>query len=258
MNDDVPALLRRARDAVLRLGSADLDIRDKGAAGSPPDLVTRADLLVDEIVADGLARITPGAALLSEERQWSGEPIADGYVLDPVDGTHNFAAALPLWAISLARIEAGRIHEAWLLEAAGSLWSARRGHGCVRDGIAQRVSTSPLDRTILSVGLSEAVLPLLQASHLFAGVRLFGSHTLSLAWAAGGLVAVHAGRGWPWDVAAGQLLVEEAGGRCCRFDGSERPLWRRDHGLYGAPHAVERCLDVLRGGSPFVPPGSGP
>lgn len=247
MRDAVTRLLVETRLAVIDLPRAELDVQDKGPVGAAPDLVTRADLLADGRIREGLAGLFPSVPVVSEEQPWDGAPPSDAFVLDPVDGTHNFAAGVPIWAIPLARVEAGRVVEAWLLEADGTQWYAARGAGCWRDGERARVTEAPLDRAILSVGLSEAVLPLLLHSHLFAGVRMFGSHALALAWAANGRVAVHAGRGWPWDVAAGLLLVEEAGGRCCGFDARPRDPWQRGHGLYGAPHAVDRCLDLLAG-----------
>ncbi len=262
VTDPIADLLREALAAVLPVWRRGVGwMRDKdagagsqGADGRPGvnphgvDLVTEGDLLVDGIVREGLERLFPGVALVSEERDpraAGGAPPADCFVLDPIDGTSNFAAGLDLWAISLARVRDGVPVEGWLLEPSGTLTRARPGEEATRGGVPLRVTDAPPHVGLLSVALSPKIVPLLLASNRFLGVRCLGSHATSLAWASAGLLGVHVGRGHPWDVAAGYLFLERAGGRVTRLDGTQRPFWSRDHAIAGAPRYVELCLEIL-------------
>ncbi len=261
--DPVADLLHEALTAVLpvwRRGASWM--RDKAApdGGTGPDgrpeanprgvdLVTEGDLLVDGIVREGLQRLFPGVELVSEERdpRIDGRaPPSDCFVLDPIDGTSNFAAGLDLWAITLARVQDGIPLEGWLLEGPSQVMTkARPGEGATRAGSPLRVTDAAPHMGLLSVALSPKIVPLLLASNRFLGVRCLGSHATSLAWAAAGLLGVHVGRGHPWDVAAGYLFLERAGGKVTTLDGSARPFWSRDHAIAGAPRFVDLCLEIL-------------
>ncbi len=250
MPDPVADLLRRAGRAVAsRAGDDRLTFRDKGAGGPGGiELVTECDLLVDEIVTEGLGALFPGVPVLSEERaRPEAAGTGDVFVLDPVDGTHNFAAGIPWWAISLARVEGAAIREAWLLQpTSGRLYHATADGPATCDGAPLRVTRRPADRTVLSCALSQRVLPLLVAENTFVANRAMGCASLGLAWAAEGRFGLHAARNHPWDVAAGYLLVERAGGRVVDFDGDPVTLWDHVHTLAGAPQVVGVALDLLR------------
>ncbi len=252
MSDPVEALLRGALTQAL--GVFERGVQrwdDKRPAGQPGgvDLVTEADLLVDRVVSEGLDALHPGVVVVSEEQEVPpAEERGDCFVLDPIDGTHNFAAGMPWWGISLARVQGDEPVEAWILEAPGGvLWHATRTGPATREGVVVSVTDRPSRLCVASVGLSQEVVPLLIRSDAFSGVRVLGSHALSLAWSAGGRFGLHAGRGMPWDVAAGYLILERAGGRICTFDGGHRPLWGRQHALTGAPQAVQTALEILGG-----------
>ncbi len=252
MSDPVEAILRGAFAEVRPIFERGVERwRDKRPAGQPGgvDLVTEADLLVDRRVTDALDALFPGIPVISEERDAPpGAKEGDCFVLDPIDGTHNFAAGMPWWGISLARVHGDEVLEGWVLEApTGVLYHAARGGPATRDGEVIRVTPRPSSHSVASVGLSQRVVPILLASHAFSGVRVLGSHALSLAWSASGTFGLHAGRGHPWDVAAGYRILEQAGGRICTFTGEPRRLWSRDHALTGAPQAVETALEILNG-----------
>jgi myo-inositol-1(or 4)-monophosphatase len=247
----VEAALRTAwaeARTILDRGAA---VRDKAGKGEAPDLVTEADLVADGLISRALEEAMPEHALVSEERP-RPEGVEDGccFILDPIDGTHNAIAGLPLWCLSLARVEQGVVEEGWILDAHGRLTHALRGRGAWCDGRPLRIPDVPTNRSLLSVGLSPALVPLLLASDLWAGVRALGSHALALSWVSEGRLAVHAGRGWPWDHAAGWLLVQEAGGRVCDLEGRPRDLWAREQTLAGSPRAVDLCLEILQRGEP--------
>lgn len=247
--------MRAAMAEALDLSHQSLTWRDKGGRDRV-DLVTEGDLLVDGRIGDALDALHPGVPLVSEERPWpEGAGEGDCFVLDPIDGTHNFAAGMPWWGISLARVSGSEVQEAWLLEApAGRLYHASRGGPATCEGEVIEVTARPPRLTLASVGLSSRVVPLLVHSEGFSGVRVLGSHAVSLAWAAAGRFALHAGRGYVWDVAAGYLLIERAGGRICRFDGRPRALWDHDYALAGAPQAVDAALETLASGGMTSPP----
>ncbi len=249
MSGPVEPLLRQALAEARLILLRGARVRDKAGVGEAPDLVTEAALAADRIIATGLLEAFPSHALISEERpRDSAVEGGSCFILDPIDGTHNAMAGLPLWCLSLARVEGGRVEEGWILDADGHLFHGRVGAGVTADGSRLRIADVPSNRSILSVGLSPAVVPLLLASDRWAGVRALGSHALALAWVAQGRLAIHAGRGWPWDHAAGWLFIEEAGGRVCDLRGQPRALWERETTLAGSARAVDECLDVLSGG----------
>jgi len=245
----VEALLRGAAAEVEGLcGSDQLEFSDKGGdERHAVDLVTQADLRADEIVCEGITRLFPGVPIVSEERAPpAGADGGDCFVLDPIDGTHNFAAGLPFWAISLARVSGNTVQEAWLLDGPrGDFYRGKRGQGAFRGSQRLSVTRRAPELCLLSIGLSKAVVPLLLAAHRFCGMRVLGSHALGLAFAAAGDVGIHAGSGHPWDVAAGYLLLEEAGGRVVDFRGGARPIWTNERALAGAPHIVDLALEIL-------------
>lgn len=246
---EIAELIRSSwRSVAAESGGRSLQLRDKGArAGRGVDLVTECDLRVDRLVAEALMERFPGVPVISEER---ASPVAaarpaQAFVLDPIDGTHNFAAGVPWWGISLARVEGGEPVEAWLLEAGtGRLYEAD-ADGAAVDGERLAVTEREPRWTLASVGLSQAVVPLLLAADRFAGVRAMGCASLGLAWAAEGRFGLHAARNHPWDVAAGYLLVERAGGVVVDFAGASVSIWDHVPTIAGAPQVVEEALRIL-------------
>lgn len=212
------ALLRDARPE---------DVRAKG---NPRDLVTEWDLRSEDVIRRVLAERTPGIAVLGEEGgPGEGAGGATGstgprWLVDPIDGTVNFAHGLPIWAVSIACEDAGQIAAGVVAAPQLGWWfEASRGGGA-RDGggAALRVSSiARLDHALLTTGFpyDRATRPdnnLAEWAHLqrrAGACRRLGAASLDLC-----LVA----RGWmdgywekhlhPWDVAAGALIVTEAGG----------------------------------------------
>lgn len=235
---DDAALLFAAEEAVdigaglLRRGRAHI-----GAliAKGDRDFATDVDLQIESAIRDALERLTPDVPLLGEE-----EPPPDGreglcWVLDPIDGTVNFAKDSPLCAISLSLVADGDpvlgIVDTPLL---GERFLARRGGGAYVNGAPISVAeVRDLDEAMIGVAdlkvgagaeqenrVHLAILG--QLARRALRVRMHGSAALDLAWlAAGRLHGTVMLSNLPWDVTAGLLLVREAGGRVFDHDGTE-------------------------------------
>lgn len=201
-------------------------VRLKGAK----DPVTTADLAAERYIRASLARRFPEIGFLGEEGNRSDGP--DGrWIVDPLDGTIAFISGLPFFAVSIAlerrgRVEAGVI----LLPRLGELFVAERGRGAWLNGRRIRVSrTTSLTDCVVSLWHDDTVWSNRRMRERIArlalkvrNVRIFGAG-FSLAYvAAGRLDAYWEQSACPWDVAAGALLVTEAGGRVT--DGAGRPF----------------------------------
>lgn len=192
-----------------------LDIKSKG----PQDLVTAADLAADELLQKRLSAAFPEDAFLTEE---SGGGIGERlWVIDPIDGTVNFARGLPHFCISIAFCEGGRLSLGVIYNPIqDELFTARAGLGATCNGRLMAVSSaSSADRSLIDVGNSDSrhtkahlgiVERLLDSGY---ALRNDGSAALGLARVADGRIEgycdlfLHS-----WDVLAGLLLVSEAGG----------------------------------------------
>lgn len=197
---------------------------------SPIDLVTEVDRAAERLIYRILHRAAPDVGFLGEESGEHAEEAPSRWVVDPLDGTTNFVHGLPLFGVSIAlehhgTIVVGVIYDPMRRE----LFVATRGHGAFLNRHPIRVSpTRRLSHSLLSTGFSFHSLThtqpylrwfqtLQQRSH---GVRRIGTTVLSLAAvAAGRLDGFYERDLWPWDIAAGMLLVQEAGGRVSNVRG---------------------------------------
>lgn len=196
-----------------------LEIRYKGEI----DLVTEADLASEQAVLARIQSAFPEHRVLAEE---SGETDRDSpwlWVVDPLDGTTNFAHGFPVFAVSIALLHEGQREMAVVYDVMrDELFTARRGEGAFLNGRPIRVTRTPrLEAALLVTGFpydrqespldnTREFIALLKRCH---GVLRVGSAALDLASVAAGRLDGY----WefqlsPWDLAAGALLVEEAGG----------------------------------------------
>ena len=194
------------------------------AAKSAGDFVSRADLSSEKIIREELTTARPNYGWLGEE----SEPV-DGtdptrrWIVDPLDGTTNFLHGLPHWAVSIALEHKGEIVAAVILDPAkDELFVAEKGQGAWMNDARLRVSGRVrMIESIFATGLpyagrSELPATLQDLARLLpatAGVRRWGAAALDLAYvAAGRYEGYWERRLHAWDIAAGILLVREAGG----------------------------------------------
>lgn len=204
------------------------DVREKGRSG---DLVTEADRAAEAAVLAVLNRHVPDHGILAEESGRSGDGDSDYlWAIDPLDGTTNFAHQYPFSCTSVALLERGRPVVAVVYDPFHrELFRAARGFGATRD--RQPIAPSQIDRladSLLVTGFAydrrdtrDTNYPeFCYLTHLTQGVRRGGSAAIDLAYVACGRLDGYWERGLSlWDVAAGALLVEEAGGRVTAYDG---------------------------------------
>ncbi len=203
---------------------------------SPKDLVTETDLAVEALLKDSLGRLLPGAGFLGEEGGQSEGGSGLSWVVDPVDGTTNFAHGIPFVATSVALCHHGRpILGLVNLPILGELFTAALGQGAHCNGQGVRVSgTATLIEAVVATGFPYDIAPHLGsilrqlelAMPATQGVRRPGAAALDLAYVAcGRFDAFFEFALNPWDTAAGVLLVEEAGGQVGRMleDGPYEP-----------------------------------
>lgn len=232
-----PVFLATAVEIVLRAGEIQMSRRESGFQIDKKgtiDLVTEVDLECEKMCRAVLAERFPHHDILAEElSSGPGQPRTSRYrwVFDPLDGTTNYAHGLPVFCASLAleidgRVEVGAIYDPTRKE----LFTGERGQGAFVNGTRLRVSeTRGLLDALLVTGfpydVHEKLVPLLAMFGAFLGearaVRRLGSAALDLCYVAAGRFDGF----WektlkPWDVAAGALIVEEAGGRITGMDGS--------------------------------------
>lgn len=203
---------------------AALEVRYKG----PQDVLTAADGAVERMIVTTLRSAFPEDAFLGEEGGRVGAENADVacWIIDPIDGTANFARGLPHWCVSIAFVAEGRTELGVIYDASADLlYTAARGAGAFCNGTLLRVSTTTdATRANVDVGYSRrtAVEPFgaLVGDLLRRGVNVTqcGSAALGLARVADGRLDGYAERHlYAWDALAGLLLVEEAGGRVNAF-----------------------------------------
>lgn len=257
--DRVAALLREVAAAAVMPRFQALG-RDDVTEKSPGELVTVADREAERLIAAGLASLRPGTRVVGEEA-CSRTPAlldqlgaGDAWLVDPIDGTANFAAGQPPFAMMVALLRGGDTVGAWVLNPlSGSIVVAERGSGAWRDG--RRLAAAPARATAELSGIAS---PFFRPPEGEAIVARIGQNVAALrpsrrcAGAEYPMVAEAAAdfalywRTLPWDHAAGALLVEEAGGAVLRLDGRRYRAAGSGTGLIVAsrPETAEKLLSL--------------
>jgi myo-inositol-1(or 4)-monophosphatase len=229
----IEAVRKTARGLTRDFGEvSELQVSRKGAA----DFVSAADLKAEQTLFEELTRVRPGYSFLGEERgERGGADKTHRWIVDPLDGTTNFLHGIPHFAINVALERDGQIVAAVTYNpVTHDLFWAERGRGAFLNDKRLRVSArSKLDEALVATGIpflghgqhAKFLKELHQLSQRIAGVRRFGSAALDLAWVAAGRYEAFWERDLgAWDVAAGILLVSEAGGMVTDADGGDAML----------------------------------
>jgi len=214
---------------------AELQVSRKG----PSDFVSAADLKAEQTLFEELSKARPGYGFLAEERGMvEGTDKTHTWIVDPLDGTTNFLHAIPHFAVNIALEREGQVVASVTHNPAnGDIFWAEKGKGCFLNDHRLRVAARrQLGDSVLATGIPFAGKPghaqflkeLHQISQRVAGVRRFGSAALDLAWVAAGRYDGYWERNLnAWDIAAGVLMVLEAGGAVSDADGNPFTL---EHG----------------------------
>jgi myo-inositol-1(or 4)-monophosphatase len=198
------------------------------------DLVTEADLAAESLIVERIRSYHPRHAILTEESghvlEAGGADAAHKWIIDPLDGTTNYAHGYPVFCVSIALEHDGRVVLGVVYDPTrDELFAAERGEGATLNGRSIRVSeTDELNRALVCTGFPYDVRERGDFARHFRqfimraqSVRRDGAAALDLACVASGRFEGFYEEGLrPWDVAAGVLLVEEAGGRVTHYDGA--------------------------------------
>jgi myo-inositol-1(or 4)-monophosphatase len=232
--------IEAAIEAALRVGAMQLQMLPESHESkqvsfkrNPADLVTRADRLSEEIIVGLLRKRFPDHGVLAEEGTlYEGKEYR--WIIDPVDGTTNFAHGVPLFAVSIGLEHRGQLIAGVVFHPPlNELFYTDRGRGAFlrANGTDQKLAVSEIasvGEAVVATGLpydiretGSNVASIDRLVRVAREIRILGAAALHLAYVAAGRIEAF----WepalnPWDLAAGALLVEEAGGRLSHVRGS--------------------------------------
>ncbi|RMG55884.1 MAG: inositol monophosphatase [Bacteroidetes bacterium] len=250
----VPALLKKTGQFITEeFQRFSFDQVDYKAENDP---FTFVDVEADKRLTAGCAALLPGSGFLNEELE--GRPSENGYrwIIDPIDGTANFTHGVPHFCTSLALTYEDELLLGYVYEPVfGQLFHARKGAGAFLNGQPLAVNQrTQIGNALVATGFPYAkgewlhryLKVLAEVQFAAQGVRRFGSAALDLAYvAAGRLGGFYEVDLKPWDVAAGALLVTEAGGKVTDFSGGGQYLFGRQL-IASNGHIHEDLGSILR------------
>ena len=232
-----------------------VQVTKKGGSNNRSELVSEVDLLAERTIIEHLDASYPGYNIESEEAGDLGRESEYCWIIDPMDGTHNFLHGHPHCCVSIALKHNVDIIAAVIYDALrNELFTARKGAGAQLDGRRIRVSeTSKLSDSLLCTGFPyrkgaetkfwlktfAALMPRAQSIHRT------GSSILDLAYVACGRYDGFWEMGLKdWDIAAGSLLIREAGGLVSTFDGGA-DVFKSGNIIAGAPKVHEKLSHMI-------------
>jgi myo-inositol-1(or 4)-monophosphatase len=233
MNVMVKAARRAGRSLKRDLGEIEnLQVSLKG----PANFVTMADRRAEEMLLTDLTKARPGYGFIGEEGGTrAGDDKTHTWIVDPLDGTTNFLHGIPQFAISIGLQREGTVIAGVIYNPGNDeLYTAERGKGAFLNDQRLRVAgRRKLSDCVLACGLphmgrgdlelSRAELTEIQPK--VAGLRRFGAASLDMAFVAAGRLDGYWERNLqPWDMAAGQIMIREAGGTVSGIEGNDDPL----------------------------------
>ncbi len=223
----------------------------------PANFVSIADTRAEETLYAELSRARPGYGFLMEERGIvDGPDKSHRWIVDPLDGTTNFLHGIPLFAISIALEREGELIAGMIYNpASGETFTAEKGRGAFLDDRRIRVAArATLEECVITAGIPHRGKPdhdlfireCAAVMRQTAGLRRTGAASIDLAWVAAGRFDGYWERNLSaWDIAAGAILVQEAGGFVTDLSGGNRML--DTGGVLAGNEAVQRGLRKVLG-----------
>ena len=253
----------RRAGSIINRASLDLD-RLKVETKSANDFVTEVDRAAEQAIIEVLHEVYPGHSILAEETGETGPQSEFQWIIDPLDGTTNFIHGLPQYAVSIALARNGVIEQGVVFDPVGNeLFTATRGSGAFLNDRRVRVSRrTRLTESLIGTGFPfrqfdnvDAYLAMFrEISQKTAGIRRPGSAALDLAYLAAGRYDGFWEMGLaPWDIAAGSLLVQEAGGLISDLPG-ESDFLTTGNVVAGTPKVFGQLLPIIQSHRPASMP----
>jgi len=250
----------RAAGSIINRASLDLDLL-KINVKSPNDFVTEVDHAAEQAVIETLLTAYPGHAILAEEsgRAHGAKHSEYLWIIDPLDGTTNFIHGLPVYAVSIALAHRGTIQQAVVYDPSrNDLFYASKGRGAFLNDRRLRVSKrTRMNEALIGTGFpfrkgdnfKRYVKMFEEVMQHCAGLRRPGAAALDLCYVAAGWYDGFFETGLnPWDVAAGALMITEAGGLIGNFTGEADFLHQREV-VAGTPKIYGQLVQML---SPYT------
>ena len=255
ISDSIIPIVREAARLMVRSG---FDVMEKD---SQVNLVTSSDLAVQDFLVERLSGLVPGSGFLCEENDLADISHEYVWIIDPIDGTANYARGIGDCCVSVAlarkrELIAGVVYIPWR----DDLYHAEKGAGAFMNGRRLKVSERPMSSCLFGTAMSayrkefakvcsDIIFDVYMRSN---DVRRFGSAAVELCMlAAGQLVLYFEMRLQPWDYAAASVIISEAGGVSCGFDGKALSLDRA--GLVLAANSRENLDDLLSTVRRYIP-----
>lgn len=233
-----------------RITEADVDVKSKNS------LVTFVDKQSEKIIVEALKQVLPEAGFIAEEGEYETNDGGLNWIIDPLDGTTNYIHGLPCYSVSIALVNGKDILAGCVAELNNkeTFYAYKNGGAFLNGNPINSSKVSQLEDALISTGFpyydytyDEAYLKSLHTfMHDTRGIRRFGSAAVDLAYVACGRFSAFFEYSLsPWDVAAGALIVKEAGGIVSDFTGKDEYLFGRQIVASGnGIHAA--VLNVIR------------
>ena len=245
--EQIVDIVREASALMVRDG---FSVQDKG---SRENIVTTSDVAVQHFLTERLGALLPGSGFLCEEEDFADTAHRDVWVVDPIDGTANYARGIENCCISVALVRdgvpsMGVVYSPWRDE----LYTAEKGCGAFCNGVPIHVSDRPFANGLLFTAMSTYRKDLaLTCSKIIYDLymecndfRRTGSAAVELCLMAAGKVDLYFEmRLMPWDYAAAALILREAGGSIVGIDGNYPPLMQTS--MVVAANSQENCRRIL-------------
>lgn len=264
----VNVAIKAARTAGSIINRAALDIESvRISQKKANDFVTEVDKAAEQAIIETLLSAYPGHGILAEESgsEYGARDSEYVWIIDPLDGTTNFIHGLPVYCVSIALSVRGKIEHAVVYDPTrNDLFTATKGRGAYLNDRRIRVSKrTQLKESLISTGFpfrpgdnfNQYLTMMGDVMQRTAGLRRPGAAALDLAYVAAGYTEGFFELGLqPWDVAAGSLLVTEAGGLVGNFTG-EADFLDQHECLAGSPRIYGQLVNILGKYSKFAPAG---